>query len=262
VLTSLPVATVLSFIRSAIIFRYAGATLFRARRPEGEWAQRLWEGAQPLVAATGLRWSEIAGLQWQDFDWSGNRIYLRRTFIDGKIAERLKTKKSKSAVAMALLLACFLRAWQGATAYAGPTDWVFASGKEKGRIPRVGNMLVSDHLRRAAIKAGVLRVAEDSRVYDSSGSPVKRPGFHNLRHSLSTALMTGEKEDPRTVQDMLRHSKVATSLERYTQSTMQKRIAAQEKYLRRILPQIELVKVNGTKNGTGFTGGPLQGYDF
>ena len=163
---------------------------------------------------------------------------------------------------MALLLARFLREWQGATVYAGPTDWVFASGKEKGRIPRVGNMLVSDHLRPAAIKVGVLRVAEDGRVYDSSGSPVKRFGFDNLRRSLSTALMTGEKEDPRTVQDMLRHNKVATSLELYIQSTMQQRIAAQEKYLRRILPKIELVKVNGTKNGTGFTGGPLQGYDF
>jgi integrase len=145
--------------------------------------------------------------------------------------------------------------------YAAATDWVFASEKEKGRIPRVGNMLVSDHLRPAAIKAGVLRVAEDGTVYDSGGSPVKRFGFHNLRHSLSTALMTGEKEDPRTVQDMLRHSKVATSLELYTQSTMEQRIAAQEKYLHRILPQSELVKLNGTKNGTGFTGGPLQGYD-
>jgi hypothetical protein len=31
---------------------------------------------------------------------------------------------------------------------------------------------------------------------------------------------------------MLRHSKVAASLELYTQSTMQQRIAAQEKYLR------------------------------
>jgi integrase len=96
--------------------------------------------------------------------------------------------------------------------------------------------LVSDHLRPAAIKAGVLLVAEDGTVCDSTGGPVKRFGFHNLRHSLSTALMTGEKEDPRTVQDMLRHSKVATSLELYTQSTMQQRIAAQEKYLRRILP--------------------------
>src|ERR1700681_1711881 len=44
--TSLPVATVLSLIRSAIISRYAGATLFQAKRPEGEWAQRLREGAQ------------------------------------------------------------------------------------------------------------------------------------------------------------------------------------------------------------------------
>lgn len=38
--------------------------------------------------------------------------------------------------------------------------------------------------------------------------------------------MTGEKEDPRTVQDMLRHSNVTTSLEFYTQSTMAQRIAA------------------------------------
>jgi integrase len=228
----------------------------------GEWAQRLREGAQLLVAATGLRWLEIAGLQWQDVDWSGNRIYLRRTFIDGKIAGRLTTKKSKSAGAMAPLLARFLREWHGATVYAGPTDWVFASGKEKGRIPRVGNMLVSDHLRPAAIKSwGTPRSGgqQGIRLQRKSGKAVWVSQSASLaEHGIDD----GEKEDPRTVQDILRHSKVATSLELYAQSTMQQRIAAQEKYLRRILPQIELVKVNGTKNGTGFTGGPLQGYDF
>jgi integrase len=189
-----------------------------------------------LVAATGLRWSEVAGLQWQDIDWNRNRIHLRRTFIDGKIAERLKTKKSKSAVALAPLLGRFLKAWQRETPYAAPTDWVFASSKEKGRIPRVGNMLVSSHLRPAAVEASVLRVAKDGTVYDYNGNLVKRFGFHNLRHSLSTALMTGEKEDPRTVQDMLRHSNVTTSLEFYTQSTMEQRIAAQEKLLNRFVP--------------------------
>src|SRR2546422_758775 len=84
---------------------------------------------------------------------------------------------SKSAAAMAPLLARFLTKWQEETPYADPTDWVFASEKEKGRIPRVGNMLVSDYLRPAAIKAGVLRVEEDGRLYDASGSPVKRFGF-------------------------------------------------------------------------------------
>src|SRR5713226_1496959 len=80
-----------------------------------------------LIAATGLRWSEIAGLQWQDIDWAGNRIHLRRTFIDGKTTERLKTKKSKSAVAMAPLLAHFLKEWQRETLYAASANWVFAS---------------------------------------------------------------------------------------------------------------------------------------
>jgi len=97
-------------------------------------------------------------------------------------------------------------------------------------------MLVSSHLRPAAVEASVLRVAKDGTVYDYNGNLVKRFGFHNLRHSLSTALMTGEKEDPRTVQDMLRHSNVTTSLEFYSQSTMEQRIAAQEKLLNRFVP--------------------------
>jgi integrase len=102
-------------------------------------------------------------------------------------------------------------------------------------------MLVSDYLRPAAVKAGVLRVAEDGTVYDPSGSPVKRFGFHNLRHSLSTALLTEEREDLRTVQDMMRHSNSSTTVDLYTHSSMAQRIAAQEKLLSRILPQNELV---------------------
>jgi hypothetical protein len=78
-------------------------------------------------------------------------------------SERLKTKKSKSAIAMAPLLAHFLKEWQWQTLYATPTDWVFASYKEKSRIPRVGNMLVSDYLRPAAVKAGVCVTAIAAR---------------------------------------------------------------------------------------------------
>jgi len=45
----------------------------------------------------------------------------------------------------------------------------------------------------------------------------------------------------RTVQDVMRHSTSSTTLDLYTQSSMQQRIAAQEKLLSRILPQSELV---------------------
>src|SRR6266853_1497712 len=94
-----------------------------------------------------------------------------------------------------------------------------------GRTPRVGNMLVADHLRPAAIKAGV------------NLKPGQRFGFHNLRHSLSSLLITGQKSDVRTTQDILRHSNSATTIDLYTQSPMAQRIAAQESVLNAILKQ-------------------------
>ena len=61
-------------------------------------------------------------------------------------------------------------------------------GRVKGKQPRVSNMLASDHLRPAAIAAGV-KIAGGQRF-----------GFHNLRHRLGTLLVTKAKTDPKTVQ--------------------------------------------------------------
>ena len=59
-------------------------------------------------------------------------------------------------------------------------------------------MLVEDHLRPAAVKAGVLKEGEKVRF-----------GFHNLRHSLASFLVR-KGTDVKTVQKLLRHSDVAT----------------------------------------------------
>jgi integrase len=40
-----------------------------------------------------------------------------------------------------------------------------------------------------------------------------RFGLHNLRHSLSNWLVNRGKVDPKTVQEMLRHEKVQTTLD-------------------------------------------------
>jgi integrase len=65
--------------------------------------------------------------------------------------------------------------------------------------------------------------------------PGQRFGFHNLRHSLSSLLITGKKTDVGTAKDMMRHSNSSTTLELYTQSPMEQRIAAQEQVLNAIL---------------------------
>ena len=105
-----------------------------------------------LVAATGLRFSEVAGLQWQDVDFANECIHVRRTYIDGMTSEKLKTKQSRSAVPMAAELAQFLRDWRKATAYGKPTDWVFASAKTHGRTPRVGAARSRERSHRSTAK--------------------------------------------------------------------------------------------------------------
>src|SRR6266404_2176978 len=135
------------------------------------------------VAAPESRFPEVAGPQWQDIDYGNQCIHVRRTWIDGKSSEKLKTKRSRSAVRMAAELAQFLRDWRKVTAYGKPTDGVFASAKTHRRTPRVGSMQVADHRRPAAIKAGV------------NLKPEQRLGSHNLRHSLSSLLITGLKSN-------------------------------------------------------------------
>jgi integrase len=116
-----------------------------------------------------------------------------------------------------------MQAWKNTTAYSQPMDWVFPSMRCKGARPRTANMLVQDHLRPAAVAAGVL-TERDSRRF----------GFHNLRHSLASFLVRS-RTDPKTVQALLRHSDVKTTLQLYAHSVSEDRLAAQGQVLAAIL---------------------------
>ena len=129
---------------------------------------------------------------------------------------------------------------------AGRTHWIFPSSYTKGKTPRVGNMLVRSYLYPAAVKAGVLtttnikvmrtkkRKGEKVKVeveipiyFDKTGKRVKRFGFHQFRHSLSSFLTTKKKVDPKTAQTALRQSNAAFTLDKYTQTDNDELLAAQ-----------------------------------
>jgi integrase len=59
----------------------------------------------------------------------------------------------------------------------------------------------------------------------------QRFGLHNLRHSLSNWLVNKAKIEPKTVQGILRHAKVQTTLDLYTQEDSDETLAAQGEYL-------------------------------
>ena len=103
-------------------------------------------------------------------------------------------------------------------------DWVFPSFRLKGRQPRVANMLVEDYLRPAAVKAGILSSHRDDEGRLVDDDP-RRFGFHNLRHSLASFLVR-TRTDPKTVQTLLRHSDVKLTLQCYTHSVSEDRMAA------------------------------------
>ena len=193
-----------------------------------------------LDAAAGIRYSEIAGLQWKDVDWEDKCIRLERRWIRGDV-HKPKTKASKAAVAMSDVLAAYLWAWHKVTMHGKDTDWIFASSRTKGKTPRVGNMLVRSYLYPVVVQAGVLtttnikvlrtikkkeKKVEVSINFDKTGKRVRRFGFHQFRHSLSSFLTTKKKVDPKTAQTALRQSSVEFTLNRYTQTDNEEPLAA------------------------------------
>jgi integrase len=117
------------------------------------------------------------------------------------------------------VLAAHLRAWQKQTPHAKESDFVFPSMREKGKKPLYASSFVADYLRPAAKKAGV-QIADGQRF-----------GLHNLRHSLSNWLVNKAKVEPKTVQGILRHSKIQTTLDLYTQEDSDETRAAQGEFL-------------------------------
>ena len=99
----------------------------------------------------------------------------------------------------------------------------FPSFRLKSKKPLSASIMVQKYLRPAAVKAGVIK--EDQRV---------RFGFHNFRHSLASSLVK-LKCDPKTVQGILRHEDVRTTMQLYAQSDQESRLEAQGKFLALLL---------------------------
>jgi integrase len=142
-------------------------------------------------------------------------IHLRRVWVGKDIVEQLKTEGSSPPVPLGGLLADTLRGWNQNTPYAKSDDWVFPSFKLKGKTPLSASIMAADKIRPAALKVGI-------RL-----EPGQRFGFHNFRHSLATFLVSRGK-DVKTVQELMRHAKVTTTLDLYSQSIDKAKLEAQE----------------------------------
>jgi integrase len=177
-------------------------------------------------AATALRASEILALRWSDIRWQENRIRVSKRWSgsDGTT----KTEASDGYVPMHPALAGMLQGWRRNSPYAGNADFVFPSLKMNGKVPLSASIFVRSHLRTAAMEIGI-QIAEGQRF-----------GLHNLRHSLSNWLVNKAKVEPKTVQGILRHSRIQTTLDLYTQQDGDETCAAQGQFLKALGMPTEL----------------------
>jgi integrase len=172
-----------------------------------------------VVAATALRSSEALSLRWADILWEERKIRIVKAWKKSGVDGDTKTPSSERDVPMGKVLSHYLREWHKQTPYAKPKDFVFPSMKEGGRVPICSSVFCSDHLRPAAKAAGVT-------IPDGH-----RWGLHNLRHSLSNWLVNKAKENPKTAQGILGHSRIQTTLDLYTDEDLDEMIAAQDKFI-------------------------------
>jgi len=180
-------------------------------------------------AATALRASELIALRWSDVVWEEARIRVSKRWTGGKDG-KTKTDASDGYVPLHSVLAYHLRHWQAQTPYAKDTDFVFPSPKARGRVPLSASIFVADHLRPVAIRAGI-HIEEGQRF-----------GLHNLRHSLSNWLVNKAKVEPKTVQGILRHSRIQTTLDLYTQQDSDEARGAQGEFLKALGMRPEMVQ--------------------
>src|SRR5713101_1379905 len=161
-----------------------------------------------LDVSTGLRQSELFGLQWQDIDFEIGELSVTRSVV-GQVVGTCKTEASQKAIPLHENLIEALKGWRQQNPYMEAQHWVFASPSSGGKNPYGVQQLMRRDIRPVAEKLGI----------------TKRIGWHTFRHTYST-LLRAVGADLKVMQELLRHSTIRVTLDTYTQAvTAAKRTA-------------------------------------
>lgn len=162
-----------------------------------------------IAAVTGLRRSEIRGLKWRDVDFRKLWLRLERGVVRNDLT-KLKTEGSRKGVPLHEDLAAALAEWREKCLYPTDDDWIIASPTTEGKAPLWLDIVMRNHIKPAAVKAAI----------------TKTIGWHTFRRSLAS-ILAAKGESIKVVQELLRHSNSAITMELYQQAEADAKRAAQ-----------------------------------
>lgn len=160
---------------------------------------------------TGARRGELQGFKWGDIDFAKAILYPKRSIVKQHVG-KLKTEASDKPMPLSPLLIRDLLLWRQETPYAIDADYVFASSVKKGKQPLWMAVMMRDHIQPIAAKV----------------VPGKRVSWHTLRRTYAT-LLQAHNDDPKVVQELLRHASMAVTMDIYAQAVTEKKRNAQSK---------------------------------
>ena len=169
-----------------------------------------------LALYTGVRLGELCALQWRDINFSEGTLSITKTLQriqdtdptstakTKMVIDAPKSRKSIREIPLPASLLCVLKEWKNGQ----PSDFHVLSGKRKYVDPRVYQDNFKGYLEQA-------KVQEHS--------------IHALRHTFATnAVARGF--DVKNLSEILGHSSVRFTLEKYVHGSMDTKRASMERY--------------------------------
>ena len=175
-----------------------------------------------LDCGSGLRCGELIGLQWWDIDFARKQMSVTRSVVE-MVAGKVKTEASQKTVPLDDFMIEELLAWYRITPYRKPEDWVFASdlahaGAKRGKPPYWPMTIMRMFVKPVAKRLGIGNIS-----------------WHTFRHTYSS-LLHANGEDPKVVQELLRHSSIKITMDVYTQAVTSEKRKAQSRVVELIAP--------------------------
>ncbi|MGJ4070671.1 tyrosine-type recombinase/integrase [Corynebacterium macclintockiae] len=150
-----------------------------------------------VLATTGMRFGELAGLQVGDIDFKAKRIHIERNavWVDGKsVVGTPKTEEQRTVTAPEFIFTMLRRHCAAKL----PSAWVFSNGAEP--MPR-------PYSSKHWFQRGVAQCVND-------GVLPYRVTLHDLRHT-AASLMVSSGANVKLVQRQLGHASAAMTLDTY-----------------------------------------------
>jgi integrase len=203
-----------------------------------------------IAQCLGLRVSEIAALQWDDFDFDKNQLLVQRSFVSGRVDD-VKTEYSQDYVPLHPSLTEIVLAW-AKEATATEEGWVFANPITKR--PYHPTEIQKRHIRPAGCcLVGCPKCGSTVGVWCRQEEPTPNGkrlpvhgerieaagkyatlGWHTFRHTYRSWL--DETGAPMKVQqELMRHASIQTTMNIYGQAMSSSKREANSKVVEMVL---------------------------